>query len=481
MTADTTTPHPCAAALAAQMAARGISTQRHLARDLEAAGLKMAQSTLSLALSGRTPDLSTVRKLASFFGVPATIFMPELAELVPTSGDPRIKRFPLGALVLAKGNERTTFLTAAIDDLARQIIEAGTLYQNLVGYPEGAAVAIWDGGRRLRALARCREWGQLPPALEEYGIPVLLLEDRVACMTATIAANQKEDTHFLDRAAALARLQDETGWKAPRLARETGLGSERLIQQLLQIHRNLPDWARERAFLPKDDPQHLKFRDCRDLVEAPRTPAPGAAAAASTGKEEGGEVPLPLAMPAPEAAAPPAQTTAATAAEPPPVKFTKEQVKEAFATFLQAAPRPAETPVADRVIAAVKGRSEWLDIGRDTLLSDALSEKGMAALAADLAEEFGVVLQADDVDAAKTVAGLVRAVINAPKAAPQKPQETTQENPHHLAVGGRIGHAWVLHAVQLKLCDRPIAIELKNLNTGQIVLFVPEQHDIEEA
>lgn len=468
------------AALADLMRQAGLSQDR-LAKLATASGHKLNQSQVSGLLSGGLGfTLDSAKACAAVLAVPVTTFMPELAELVPATGDPRIQRFPLDRLTIAAGNERNVTSNEAIDDLARQIKDAGTLYQNLVGYPADAMVAVWDGGRRWRALIRLREAGELPETLAELGIPVLLLPDLVACMKATIAANQKEDTHFLDRAAALARLQDETGWKAPRLARETNAGSDRLVQQLLQIHRDLPDWAKARAYLPKDDPQHLKFRDCRDMVETSRAPVvaplaatiPAAAPGAPPKQEKMAESPLPLDMPA-------APATAA-----PPVKFTKEQVAEGLRTFL-GSPQDRDPPVATRVIKIVAGRSELFGIGRDTLLTDALTPAGMVACAADLAEEFGVIILADDVAAAKTVAGLVRAVINAPKdTTPKDTVDQARQDPpppedrRPAAVGGRIGQHWVLHAVQLKLGDRPVQIELKHEDSGQIVAFVPAQRDI---
>ncbi|MBR9970832.1 ParB/RepB/Spo0J family partition protein [Magnetospirillum sulfuroxidans] len=467
--------------LADLMRQAGLS-QDKLAKLATATGHKLNQSQVSGLLSGSLGfTLDSAKACAAVLAVPITTFLPELAALVPpsTTGDSRIKRFALDDLMLARGNERTSYDPAAIDDLATQIIDAGTLYQNLVGYPEDAhktaKVAVWDGGRRWRALHRAREWGALPAGLQEFGIPVLLLEDRVACMKATIAANQKEDTHFLDRGAALSRLQDETGWMAPRLARETGIGSERLVQQLLQIHRDLPDWAKDRAYLPKDDPQHLKFRDCRDMVEKSRRAAPGAPVNAPPEQEKGevAETPLPLELQrlAAPIAAPPATATA-------PVKFTKEQVAEGLKTFLTSQ-RGSEPPVADGVIRIVTGRSELIGIGRDTLLSDALSKNGMVAAAADLAEEFGIIFLADDVASAKTVAGLVRAVINAPKDTGTARPSPPPEDHRPAAVGGRIGQHWVLHAVQRTLGDRPTLIELKHDESGQIIQFVPAQRDIE--
>lgn len=400
MTVDNTTKHhPCAAALAAQMKLRGIPSQMQLTRDLEAAGLKTSQSTLSLALAGKTPDLSTASKLATFFDVPATTFMPELAVLVPqTAADTGLPRFPLERTRLAKHNERTHYVEEDIHILAADLRDRG-LMQNLVGYLDGDVAEVYGGGRRWRALRLLALWGELPDDLQNHGIPFKLYDTRLECLQATVAENaQREDVHFLDRAAALARIREEGGLKAAKIARDLHLG-ERLVQQLLQIHDRLPDWARDRAFLPKDDPNHLKFRDCRDLVEEKK-------AAPDPEQEKGADVPLPLAMPA--------------------QRFTPDQVAHA-AAHLSTQSRPDAEPVSARLRRVLATLHPGADrYGPGDMVWEALP--GLDGLDAALAKEFGITTDFLEIHESTTLGSLARWIISQmsiPAPAPVVAVETT--------------------------------------------------------
>ncbi|MBC7906894.1 MAG: ParB N-terminal domain-containing protein [Rhodospirillaceae bacterium] len=380
----TDAPHPAAAALEALMKQHGLS-QKALARGMEERGLKTAQSTLSYISSGKNPDLSTAKKLAEFFAQPVTIFLPELAQLVPAGGDPALVRVPLSNTRLSTENERRSYDTAAIGDLAHDIQHQGLL-QNLVGYREDDAVTIWGGGRRWRALRLLETEGGLPADIAAHGVPVKLMADRLACLKATISENaQREDVHFLDRAEALARVQDETGWSATRVANELSLG-ERTVQQLLQIYRTLPDWACERAMLPKDNPEHLKFRDCRDIVEQKRAaPISGTAALNALTSGQGSEngPPLPLPAPAP--------------------RFSKEEVGAAL-TALQNSRRPDEEPVSLRLRRALNVINPGaIDRRPGDLVVDALGDNGTDVLSSTLEEEFGISTETLDLDGINTL------------------------------------------------------------------------------
>lgn len=256
-------------ALSTMMTERKLG-QRELVRAAAAKGIDISQPVLSSALAGKTLiDPANARKLGEFFGVPAVTFRPDLADFAPaapaTALDPIMIRTPLRHLSLSPKNERRHVDDDALMDLAADIRLRGLL-QPLIAYPSGGDYLVADGGRRWRALKVLEADGYLadaPGALHGLGIPVRLVADEAEAMVVTIVANlRREQVHFIDRAAAFARLRDELDMGAAQIAVTVNVG-ERSVQQHLQINDKLPEADKARAIKGE-----ITFRDARDLVQS---------------------------------------------------------------------------------------------------------------------------------------------------------------------------------------------------------------------
>jgi len=233
-----------------------------------AAGLDRTAIAASRKRGGRM-DLSTIEKFAGHFGVSVSQLLGE-APAATAPADPTFVRRPLARLALSPANERVHFDPASIDVLAEDIAHRGLL-QPLIVYPDPRRDGfdlVADGGRRYRALVRLEEAGEIPDEIDQLGVPCSKVADEAEALEVTVVANhQREGVHFLDRAAALARLRDELAWDTDRIADRLKMG-RRVVQIALQIHDNLDDDSRALALAG-----HLTQSDCLERVQAPK-PAP---------------------------------------------------------------------------------------------------------------------------------------------------------------------------------------------------------------
>lgn len=113
---------------------------------------------------------------------------------------------PLSQLRLSALNARTIEPGAdEIEALAAAINPEIGLLQNLVGRPEGGAIGVFAGGRRLRALWLKRDRGLIPP---DYGVPILVrvFSDAEALKYSTIENDRRSDLTILEQADAYAAL-----------------------------------------------------------------------------------------------------------------------------------------------------------------------------------------------------------------------------------------------------------------------------------
>lgn len=265
---STPQPHPCAAALAALMQEHGLSYNglRDRAAD---AGHPIAKGTISNLINGKEPDLETARKLARIFARPVTHFLPELAADVGATSapaDPKHGRVKLSALRLSPINERKSFDTSLLDELAADIAERGIL-QNLNVHPDPQAEGVWlvaAGGRRWRACKMLEGQNRLPPEITQYGLPVRFCRDEKEALVVTVVENlHREDPHPLDRASAYARLRDELEWTSDQIAASVHKSRDH-VTQYLRVHDRLSPEDKDRLLAGE-----ITFTDARELVAVP--------------------------------------------------------------------------------------------------------------------------------------------------------------------------------------------------------------------
>ncbi len=264
--------------------AQGLSDKELTRRSGIAVGL------LSHAKKSGKLNLETLQAVGPVLGASVGELLGEEASAKP---DAHYRRIPLGQLFKAPENERQKPLELAkefedgIAQLADDIAQRGLL-QNLVVYQDGDDYFVVAGSRRLAAMERLDDRGELPAELAEHGIPCrLLADDGDALITSIVENLQRQDVHFMERADAFAKLRDGHGMKAPAIARAIGY-DERMVQQHLQIHDKL-DIASQLAARRGA----LSFSQCRDLVQekkakpAPEEPPPILAACGHAEPEPG--------------------------------------------------------------------------------------------------------------------------------------------------------------------------------------------------
>ncbi len=175
----------------------------------------------------------------------------------------------LGALGLSPVNERTVVDLADIVDLANDIRQRGLL-QNLLVYPSPLIPGmdlVAGGGRRWRALNLLADRHELPEELVRHGIPCKRVADEKTALVVTVVENMRRvDVHFLDRAAAFARLRDDLGLSNRQIG-ELVIMSNDGVGQYLRIHDRLPHDLRAAAWRGE-----LNFKQARELVAEKRSP-----------------------------------------------------------------------------------------------------------------------------------------------------------------------------------------------------------------
>lgn len=386
----------------AMMAERGLSNA-DVVRAAAAAGHTLNPGVLSKVLAGRMGVTDNVgRALAAAFDVPIGAFT---WAAPPSAAEPDMRSIPLPLLVATPDNERRHFDPEAIDLLAEDIRVNGLL-QNLVVLPDGhGGFEVWAGERRRKAMAELHRCGDLPTPLDQ-GIPCRVLASREQALLATVRENgQREDVHYLDRGAALERLCSELKLSAQALSERLSIPghSARAIQQLIDVHRNLPDDARQLA-LEGD----LSFHSARDPVQSLRRAE----------------------------AAPPPPPPAAPAADVP-LPFTREDARAAtlqVAKDMATTPRPAEEPVSNRVYRVIasfglrdEGSLAAYDLLRETVPTQILVD---GTLLWDIRQTFRLQQPlyelVEAIKPASTVGDLTRKVITwmtapPPAAAPSAP------------------------------------------------------------
>lgn len=219
-----------------------------------------------------TPD--SLAKLAPILDTTVATLMgldqPGPAAPAEAPGGGQIVFLPLDRLGLSPKNERTAYDEEGIAALAEDIGMRGLL-QNLVVYPS-PEIADFDlvaaGGRRWRALNLLAIWHQLPADIATHGVPCRRVKDEAEALVATIVENmRREDVHFLDRAAAFARLRDELGWSNGRIGEAVNVTNDS-VGQYLRIHDRLP--ADLRAAARRGE---VNFKQARELVAEKKAPA----------------------------------------------------------------------------------------------------------------------------------------------------------------------------------------------------------------
>ena len=145
-----------------------------------------------------------------------------------------IQTVPLNQLQPNEANPRTSFDPQRIEELAATIRQHGVLQNLVVKRAKGRKVAytVVAGGRRLRALQRLRERGELPG---DYPVPVLIrtdLDDTDTLQAAVIENVQREPLDPLDEAYAYAKLL-QNGTSVDEISAETGVSSTTIRRRLV--------------------------------------------------------------------------------------------------------------------------------------------------------------------------------------------------------------------------------------------------------
>ncbi len=189
------------------------------------------------------------------------------AVFTAPAGGGQIVFRPLDRLDLSPKNERTSFDQLELIALSEDIAQRGLL-QNLVVYPHPDIEdmdLVAGGGRRWRAMRLLAANGQLPEMLAVHGIPCRRLADEREALVATIVENmRREDVHFLDRAAAFARLRDELGWTNTQIGQSVNLGND-AVGQYLRVHDRLDEDMRAAARRGE-----MNFKQAREAVAEKR-------------------------------------------------------------------------------------------------------------------------------------------------------------------------------------------------------------------
>jgi ParB family chromosome partitioning protein len=134
--------------------------------------------------------------------------------------DRQIQEVPVDELVcLPQVRKSTGFSEAEIAGLAQSISEAGGVIQPLLVRREGARLIILDGERRWRAAKKAGRQ-TVPVIVEEEeldGKGVLYLQ--------LVLDAQRVELSPMERARAIRRLMNETGWPAKDVAVKLGISS----------------------------------------------------------------------------------------------------------------------------------------------------------------------------------------------------------------------------------------------------------------
>lgn len=144
---------------------------------------------------------------------------------------------PLAALYCAPENARFGD-TSDVAGLAASIEERGDLLETLKAYLDGDRVAVWDGGRRLRALALLEAEGRLPDLLATRGVPYFPTS-REEARIGSLATFVRDDMHPADAFQAFSRLFDD-GLSTEQVAAACHVGA-RDVAQIMRFRTLAPE------------------------------------------------------------------------------------------------------------------------------------------------------------------------------------------------------------------------------------------------
>ncbi len=168
-------------------------------------------------------------------------------------------------------NEREIIDEAELEDLRASILLRGLLQPPLVTEPAepGGLHRLIIGERRWLAIQIALQEGDWPPdrlIICKISAPLSPRDRALARMSENL---QRADLHPLDEGRGFVALRDVHGLPTAEIAEEIGRSQKHVQDRIALVEKTSPeDQARMR--LPKDDPNHLNYRDAREAMREHR-------------------------------------------------------------------------------------------------------------------------------------------------------------------------------------------------------------------